>query len=32
MLERVWKKGNPLTLLVVIEIDTATMEDIIEIP
>jgi len=27
MLERVWRKGNPLALLVGMLIDTATMED-----
>ena len=27
MLERVWRKGNPLTLLVEMQIDTATMEN-----
>jgi len=27
MLERVWRKGNPLALLVGMEIDTAPMED-----
>ena len=27
MLERVWRKGNPLALLVVMEIYTATIED-----
>ena len=27
MLERVWRKGNPLALLVGMQIDTATMED-----
>ena len=32
MLERVWRKGNPLALLVRKEIDTATMEDSMEIP
>ena len=32
MLERVWRKGNPLTLLVEMQIDTATMEDGMEIP
>ena len=26
MLERVWRKGNPLTLLVGMQISTATME------
>ena len=32
MLERMWRKGNSLTLLVGMEIDTATMEDSMEIP
>ena len=32
MLERVWRKGNTLALLVGMEIDTATMEDGMEIP
>jgi len=32
MLERVWRKGNPLAVLVGMEIDTATMEDGMEIP
>ena len=32
MLEGVWRKGNPLVLLVGMEIDTATMEDSMEIP
>jgi len=27
MLERVWRKGNALALLVEMEIDTATVED-----
>ena len=27
MLERVWRKGNPLTLLVGMQIDTAAMEN-----
>ena len=27
MLERVWRKGNPLALLVGMQIDTATMEN-----
>ena len=27
MLERMWRKGNPLVLLVGIQIDTATMEN-----
>ena len=32
MLERVWRKGNPLALLVEMQIDTATMENSMEIP
>ena len=32
MLERVWRKGNPLTLLVGMQTSTATMEDSVEIP
>ena len=32
MLERVWRKGNPLTLLVGMQISTATMENSVEIP
>jgi len=32
MLERVWRKGNTLALLVGMYIDTDTMEDGIEIP
>ena len=32
MLERVWRKGNPLTLLVGIQTSTATMENSVEIP
>ena len=32
MLERVWRKGNPLTLLVGMQTGTATMEDSVEIP
>ena len=32
MLERVWRKGNTLALLVGMQIDTATMEDNMEIP
>ena len=31
MLERVWKKGNPLTLLVGMQTSTATMENSVEI-
>ena len=30
MLERVWRKGNPLALLVGMYIDTATMENSME--
>ena len=32
MIERVWRKENTLALLVGMEIDTATMEDSVEIP
>ena len=32
MLERVWRKGNPLALLVGMQIDIATMENSMEIP
>ena len=32
MLERVWRKGNPLTLLVGMQTGTATVEDSVEIP
>ena len=32
MLDRVWRKGNPVALLVGMEIDTDTMEDSIDIP
>ena len=32
MLERVWRKGNPLTLLVGMQSSTATMENSVEIP
>ena len=32
MLERVWRKGNPLTLLVGKQTSTATMENSVEIP
>ena len=32
MLERVWRKGKPLTLLVGVQIGTATMENSVEIP
>ena len=32
MLKRLWRKGNPLTLLVGMQIDTATMENSVEIP
>ena len=31
MLERVWRKGNPLTLFVGIQTSTATMENSVEI-
>ena len=32
MLERVWRKGNPLTLLVGMQTSTATMDSSVEIP
>ena len=32
MMERVWRKGNALVLLVGAYIDTATMENSVEIP
>ena len=32
MLERVWRKGNPLTLLVGMQTSTSTMENSVEIP
>ena len=32
MLERVWRKGNPLTLLVGMQTSPATMENSLEIP
>ena len=32
MLERVWRKGNPLALLVGMYIDTATMKNSMEAP
>ena len=32
MLERVWRKGNPLTLLLGMQTSTATMEKSVEIP
>ena len=32
MLERVWRKGNPLTLLLGMQTSTATMENSVEIP
>ena len=32
MLERVWRNGNPLTLLVGMQTSTATMENSVEIP
>ena len=32
MLESVWRKGNPLVLLVGMQIDIATMENSMEIP
>jgi len=32
MMERVWRKGNPLALLMGLQIDIAAMEDSMEIP
>ena len=32
MLERMWRKGNPLALLVGMQTDTVTMENSVEIP
>ena len=32
MLERVWKKGNPLTMLVGMQTSIATTENSVEIP
>ena len=32
MLERVWRKGDPLTLSVGMQTNTATMENNVEIP
>ena len=32
MLERVWRKGNALALLVAMRIDTTPVEDSMEIP
>ena len=32
MLEKVWRKGNPLTPLVEMQTDTATIENSTEIP
>ena len=32
VLERVWRKGNPPTVLVGMQISTATMENSVEIP
>ena len=32
MLERVWRKGNPLTVLVGMQTSIATMENSVEIP
>jgi hypothetical protein len=32
MLERVWKKGNPLAMLMRMQIDMVTMEKSMEIP
>ena len=31
-LERVWRKGNPLTLLVGMQTDATTMENSMEVP
>ena len=32
MLERVWRKGNPLTLFVGMQTSTVTVENSVEIP
>ena len=32
MLARIWKKGNPLTLLVGMQAGTATLENSMEVP
>ena len=32
MLERMWRKGKPLTLLVGMQVGTATLENGVEIP
>ena len=32
ILERMWRKGNPLTLLVGIQVSTATLENSMEVP
>ena len=32
MLESLWRRGNPVALLVGVQIDTATMENSMEIP
>ena len=32
MLEKVWRKGNPLTLLVGMQTNTATIENSVEVP
>ena len=32
MLERMWRKGNPLVLLVAMQIDAATVEKSMEVP
>ena len=32
MLERIWRKGNPIALLVGMKNDTATMENCMKIP
>ena len=32
MVERLWRKGNPLTLLVGIQGDAATLENSVDVP
>ena len=32
MLESLWRRGNPVALLVGMQIDTATMENSMEVP
>ena len=32
MLDRMWRKGNPLTLLAGMQVGTATLESIVEVP